>query len=79
MSDISHLYQELIIDLDDLEFREYTNGYDLFQNSLPRIRKPEKNKYIGVNILVSDMYCYNLECKAKKKWYDLKIVDHIPF
>jgi len=41
--------QELIIDLDDLEFREYTNGYDLFQNSLPRIRKPEKNKYIGVS------------------------------
>ena len=36
----------------------------------------KKNKYIGVNILVSDMYYYNLECKAKKKWYDLKIVDY---
>ena len=36
----------------------------------------KENKYTGINILVSDMYYYNLECKAKKKWNDLKIVDY---
>lgn len=39
----------IVIDLDDLEFREHNNHYDLRNNNLPVIDKPFTGKKIGIS------------------------------